>query len=88
MRLKNAPRPPDFSALNQGINSLRREKESAIASQDFEEAARLRNEAGKLEDEKAKLLREWQEQAQRTEQTMTVDTIVEAVERMTGRPIR
>ena len=45
-------RPPDLKDLDEQIEQLNQEKEAAVAEQDFEKAAHLRDQADKLKKKK------------------------------------
>ena len=51
VRLKAMTRPPDLKEIDGQIEQLNQEKEAAVAEQDFERAASLRDQADKLEEE-------------------------------------
>src|SRR5204862_4328133 len=57
VRLKAMTRPPDLKELHSQIEQLNPEKESAVAEQDFEKAARLRDQADKLKKKKDSITR-------------------------------
>jgi ATP-dependent Clp protease ATP-binding subunit ClpC len=50
---------PDLAQLDREIAQIRRDKESAIDAQDFENAAVLRDREQRLVDDKAARLQEW-----------------------------
>ena len=50
---------PDLAQLDQEITQVRRDKESAIDAQDFENAAVLRDREQQLLSDKAARLQEW-----------------------------
>src|SRR6186997_736883 len=52
VRLKAMTRPPDLKDLDAQIEQLNQEKEAAVAEQDFEKAAHLRDQADKLKKKK------------------------------------
>src|SRR5438874_7875877 len=52
VRLKAMTRPPDLKELDAQVEQLNQEKESAVAEQDFEKAAHLRDQADKLKKKK------------------------------------
>ena len=52
VRLKAMTRPPDLKDLDGQIEQLNQEKEAAVAEQDFEKAAHLRDQADKLKKKK------------------------------------
>jgi ATP-dependent Clp protease ATP-binding subunit ClpC len=45
-------RPPDLKEIDAEVDQLNKEKEEAVANQDFEKAAALRDQADKLKKEK------------------------------------
>ena len=59
MRIRRMTAPPDLREFDEKIADARREKESAIDSQDFEKAAALRDKEKTLLGEKAQREREW-----------------------------
>jgi len=59
MRIRRMTAPPDLREFDERIADVRREKESAIDSQDFEKAASLRDNEKTLIAEKAKREAEW-----------------------------
>src|SRR5438045_6386616 len=61
VRLKAMTRPPDLKELDGQIEQLNQEKEAAVAEQDFEKAAHLRDQADKLKKKKDQITRDWRE---------------------------
>src|SRR5881398_1738861 len=59
MRIRRMTAPPDLREYDEKIAQVRREKESAIDSQDFEKAAALRDNEKQLLAKKAKREKEW-----------------------------
>ncbi|MGF2076127.1 UvrB/UvrC motif-containing protein, partial [Enterococcus casseliflavus] len=51
IRLKSMVRPPDLKELEEEIENLNQAKEEAVANQDFEKAASLRDKADKKKKE-------------------------------------
>jgi ATP-dependent Clp protease ATP-binding subunit ClpC len=64
VRLKSMTRPPDLKEIDEEIERLNKEKEEAVANQDFEKAASLRDQADKLKKKKQQITREWREKSQ------------------------
>ena len=64
VRLKAMTRPPDLKELDEQIERLNQDKEEAVANQDFEQAAALRDQADKLKKKKETITREWRETIQ------------------------
>ncbi len=87
VRLKSMTRPPDLKEIDEEVESLNREKEEAVANQDFEKAASLRDQADKLKKKKAQITREWREKTQQKEGVVDDDVIAEVVSKMTGIPL-
>merc|ERR1711964_584211 len=48
VRLRAMTRPPDLKEIDEEVERLNKEKEEAVANQDFERAASLRDQADKL----------------------------------------
>ena len=59
MRIRRMTAPPDLRDFDERIADVRREKESAIDSQDFEKAASLRDTEKQLIDKKDAREKEW-----------------------------
>ncbi|MFH1268182.1 MAG: Clp protease N-terminal domain-containing protein, partial [Planctomycetota bacterium] len=52
VHLKSMTRPPDLKEIDEQVEQLNKEKEEAVANQDFEKAAALRDQADKLRKKK------------------------------------
>ena len=87
VRLKSMVRPPDLKDLEGEIERLNMAKEEAVANQDFEKAASLRDQADKLKRKKDNLARDWREKAQESDGIVDGDVIAEVVAKMTGIPL-
>ncbi len=87
IRLKAMTRPPDLKELDEQIEKLNQEKESAVAEQDFEKAASLRDQADKLKKKKEHITREWRDKAKETDGVVDEDVVNEVVSKMTGVPL-
>src|SRR5437763_12908819 len=59
MRIRRMTAPPDVREVDEKIAEVRMRKESAIDEQDFERAARLRDDERQLLEEKQRREREW-----------------------------
>ncbi|MGO0576528.1 ATP-dependent Clp protease ATP-binding subunit [Ornithinimicrobium panacihumi] len=59
LRIRRMTAPPDLREFDEKISHAKREKESAIDAQDFEKAARLRDEEHKLTQARAEREKEW-----------------------------
>src|SRR4051812_36672187 len=87
VRLKAMTRPPDLKELDAQIEQLNQEKEAAVAEQDFEKAAHLRDQADKLKKKKDQVTREWREKSKEIDGTVDEEVIREVVSKMTGVPL-
>jgi len=87
LRMKTMTRPPDLKDLEGEIKKLEKEKEEAVAAQDFERAAALRDKADKLKKKKEQIRREWREQSTESGGIVDIDMICETVSKMTGIPL-
>src|SRR6266566_8966878 len=87
VRLKAMTRPPDLKDIDGQIEQLGQEKEAAVAEQDFERAASLRDQADKLKKKKETITREWRERSKEIDGTVDEEVIAEVVSKMTGIPL-
>jgi ATP-dependent Clp protease ATP-binding subunit ClpC len=87
VRLRAMVRPPDLKDLDAEIARLDKEKEEAVAAQDFERAAKLRDQAYRKRKEKERLQREWRDQNVEVDGVVDEDVIAETVSKMTGVPL-
>ena len=87
IRLKSMVRPPDLKDLDGEIEKLNAAKEEAVANQDFEKAASLRDRADKVKQKKEEATEEWKEQSQQTDGVVDEDVVAEVVAKMTGIPL-
>jgi ATP-dependent Clp protease ATP-binding subunit ClpC len=88
IRLKAMTRPPDLKELDAQIEQLNQEKEAAVAEQDFEKAAHLRDQADKLKKKKENITREWREKSKEIDGVVDEEVIAEVVSKMTGVPLK
>jgi ATP-dependent Clp protease ATP-binding subunit ClpC len=87
VRLKAMTRPPDLKELDGQIEQLNLEKERAVAEQDFEKAAHLRDQADKLKKKKEHITKEWREKSKEIDGIVDEEVINEVVSKMTGVPL-
>src|SRR5438477_5763766 len=88
IRLKAMTRPPDLKELDAQIEQLNQEKEAAVAEQDFEKAAQLRDQADKKKKQKEQITREWREKSKEIDGIVDGEVIAEVVSKMTGVPLK
>ena len=87
VRLRAMTRPPDLKEIDDEVERLNKEKEEAVANQDFEKAAALRDQADKLRKKKEAITREWREKSRETDGVVDEEVIAEVVSKMTGIPL-
>lgn len=87
IRLRNMSKPPNLKEIDDDIEKLNKEKEDAVANQDFEKAASLRDKADKLRKKKEDITREWREKSRETDGVVDDEIISEVVSKMTGIPL-
>ncbi len=87
VRLRAMTRPPDLKEIDVEVDRLNKEKEEAVANQDFEKAAALRDQADKLRKKKDAITREWREKSRETDGVVDEEVIAEVVSKMTGIPL-
>src|SRR5947209_5568200 len=88
VRLKAMTRPPDLKDIDAQIEQLNQEKEAAVAEQDFEKAAHLRDQADKLKKKKDVITKEWREKSKEIDGVVDEEVIREVVSKMTGVPLK
>jgi ATP-dependent Clp protease ATP-binding subunit ClpC len=87
VRLKSMSKPPNLKEIDDEVETLNRQKEEAVANQDFEQAARLRDQADKLKKKKTNITKEWREKSRENGGVVDEDVIAEVVSKMTGIPL-
>jgi ATP-dependent Clp protease ATP-binding subunit ClpC len=88
VRLAAMTRPPDLKGIEKDIARLEREKEEAVAEQNFETAAKFRDQSEERRAEMRRIQREWREKARETRGTVDPEVIREVVSGMTGIPLQ
>jgi ATP-dependent Clp protease ATP-binding subunit ClpC len=87
VRLRTMTKPPDLKDIDEDVERLNKEKEEAVANQDFEKAAALRDQADKLRRKKEQITRDWREKSRETDGVVDEEVIAEVVSKMTGIPL-
>jgi len=87
VRMRSLTRPPDLKDLDERIKRQEKEKDEAVAAQDFELAARLRDELEKLRAEREKREAEWLSVRYEKGGIVDVEVVTEVVSQMTGIPL-
>ncbi len=87
MRIRNMTLPKELTDMDEQLRRVRSEKDDAIASQDFERAAKLRDEESVLKIKREESMRIWEEESSKTVQQVTVEDIADVVSMTTGVPV-
>ncbi|MFN8175500.1 MAG: ATP-dependent Clp protease ATP-binding subunit [Solirubrobacteraceae bacterium] len=88
MRIKSMTSPPVYRELEEEIETTRRQKESAIESQEFEKAASLRDSERQLSNRKKELEEQWEAgEAGGERPSIGEEEIADIVSMWTGIPV-
>jgi ATP-dependent Clp protease ATP-binding subunit ClpC len=87
VRMKAYTAPPDLKEMEERLETLRQEKESAVRSQEFEQAAKLRDKEQQLKEELENLKRDWEQRKLKDTQSVTEEDIAQIVSAWTGIPV-
>lgn len=87
VRLASLTSPPDVKSLEDKIADLEKEKASAINEQDFERAAKLRDEQKNVQSQLDNARKEWQEKQKSNCGEVTAEDIAKIVSDWTGVPV-
>ena len=87
LRLSSHTAPPDLRADEEALSRLTREKEEAISAQDFERAAKLRDEEKTLRERYDATKAEWESKLSDTALCVGESDIAEVVTQWTGIPV-
>ena len=87
MRIRNMTLPASVREIDDELRRVRSEKEEAIASQNFEVAARLRDEENALKEKRETAVKEWEEESSKSVQEITLQDIADVVSMTTGVPV-
>lgn len=88
VRLASFTAPPDLKKLEEEAERLKKEKEAAVSSQEFEKAAELRDQEQKLRAELAEQRGAWQNKRYKENAMVTGDDIAQIVASWTGIPVK
>lgn len=88
VRMKAFTAPPDLKEMEDKIKKAGEEKAAAVNAQDFEAAAKIRDEEKSLNEEYEKARQQWQETNARNSGEVTAEEIAEIVSIWTGVPVK
>ncbi|WP_066189124.1 MULTISPECIES: ATP-dependent protease ATP-binding subunit ClpC [Gracilibacillus] len=87
VRLRSYTTPPNLKGLEQQLEEVRKEKDAAVQSQEFEKAASLRDNEQKLKKELEQTETKWKEKQGRENSEVTIEDIASVVSIWTGVPV-
>lgn len=87
VRLQSYTIPPNLKELEQRLEEVRKEKDAAVQSQEFEKAASMRDSEQKLREELDRTKNDWQEKQGQTDSEVTPEDIASVVASWTGIPV-
>ena len=88
IRIKTLTAPPDVKSLEDKITEVRKEKEAAITVQDYEKAAKLRDEEKELTKTLTTTKEDWEKNSTTAESKVTESEIAEIIAMWTGIPVK
>ncbi len=89
VRIKNYTTPPDLKEIEEKLENLRNEKEAAVRNQEFENAAKLRDQEQKLKEELEELRKDWeQKKVYSHEAEVGEEDVAQIVSSWTGVPVK
>jgi ATP-dependent Clp protease ATP-binding subunit ClpC len=87
-RINSLNRPPEIEELGQQIEKVCGQKEDSISRQQFEDAARFRDEEKKLRAQREDMIEEWKKSRAETRVTVDEEDMLHVVSDWTGIPLR
>jgi ATP-dependent Clp protease ATP-binding subunit ClpC len=87
VRLRKASAPPEIREAQKELEEVTRQKDEAIAGQDYEGAARLRDEEAQAKEKIDQLKAAWHEEAAKDIPEVTEEDIAQVVSMWTGIPV-
>ncbi|HWJ03162.1 MAG TPA: ATP-dependent Clp protease ATP-binding subunit [Verrucomicrobiae bacterium] len=88
VRLQSFTAPPDLKELDAKMESVRKEKEAAVLSQEFEKAAQLRDNEHKIKARLEELKAAWEKSRGLEKSVVTEEDIAHIVSSWTGIPVK
>ncbi len=88
VRIKAFTAPPDMKEQEARLEALNKETEEAVAHEDFEKAARLRDEKKQLQNAMTERRQEWEQRRNGKVEIVGEDEVAEIVSSWTGIPVK
>jgi len=87
IHITNIVVPKDVLELETQLEKVKEEKNNAVSSQKYEEAAKLRDDEKRIESALQTAQQQWEEDSKLNRETVTEDNVAEVVSMMTGIPV-
>jgi ATP-dependent Clp protease ATP-binding subunit ClpC len=87
LRIRRMQAPPDYRELEDNIAKIRKDKEAAIEAQQFERAAKLRDEEKSLLEQRSEMEQSWKDQGVDLFNEVSEESIAEVLAMWTGIPV-
>ena len=87
MRIRNMTLPAELREIDDELRRVRSAKEEAIASQNYEDAAKFRDEEDALKEKREAATKAWEEESSKSVQEITLEDIADVVSMTTGVPV-
>ncbi|MFK9094854.1 ATP-dependent protease ATP-binding subunit ClpC [Bacillus salipaludis] len=87
VRLRSYTTPPNLKELEVKLEEVRKEKDAAVQSQEFEKAASLRDTEQRLREQLEETKKTWKEKQGKENNEVTVEDIASVVSSWTGVPV-
>ncbi|WP_078543173.1 ATP-dependent protease ATP-binding subunit ClpC [Litchfieldia alkalitelluris] len=87
VRLRSYTAPPNLKELEAKLEEVRKEKDAAVQSQEFEKAASLRDTEQRLREQLEETKKTWKEKQGQENSEVTVEDIAMVVSSWTGIPV-
>jgi ATP-dependent Clp protease ATP-binding subunit ClpC len=87
VRLRSYTTPPNLKELEVKLEEVRKEKDAAVQSQEFEKAASLRDSEQRLREQLEETKKSWKEKQGKENNEVTVEDIASVVSSWTGIPV-
>ena len=87
VRIKRGAVPLSLTEARRALESVRKDKDTAISAREYEYAAELRDREVQLADKMTSMEQKWQEERKQEKPTVTEEDIAEVVSMWTGIPV-
>lgn len=87
VRLKNFNSPPDIKNLEMELEKIKKEKDEAVNTQEYEMAAQLRDKENKIQNDLTRVKESWKTQTNSEVPEVTMEDIANVVSKWTHIPV-